>query len=175
MKKLLLLMFALLLPIVMAEECSRVFVVNFNYDNGIVAYKDKVMKCGYAPDRSIQPVEGYTAEMISIDDEVLYSFKFNIPLRFNFDFSDPIMKSLSGGMLILNETDFALIFPYYDKVKSIIIYNPREYEVVTIPLIEEQFIQRRSFWWVFWIVLLLVVSYIAYRYYRTRRGPAKNL
>lgn len=176
--RLLLLLFILLVPAVLAEvECSKVFVVKFNYDNGIITYRDRVIKCGYAPDRKIQPVDGYRAEMISIDDEVLYSFKFQIPLRLNFDLSDPIVKSLSGGMLILNETDFALIFPYYDKVESIVIYNPRDYEIVKIPLIEEQFIQEKSLWLVLVLgVILLCVSYIVYRHYKKKgRFTAKNL
>lgn len=175
--ELLVLLCILLIPAAIAEvECSKVFVVKFNYDNGIITYRDRVIKCGYAPDRRIQPEEGYTAEMISVDDEVLYSFKFDVPLDFNFDFSDPIVKSLSGGMLILNETDFALIFPYYDKVKSIVIYNSRDYKVATIPLIEERFIQQRSFWWVLvLIVFLLVVGYMVYRYYKTKSRSAKKL
>ena len=120
-----LLLLILIMPIVIAEaECSKVVITNFNYDNGIITYKGKVIKCGYAPDRKIQPIGGYTAEILSIGNQPLYSFKFQIPLKFNFDLSDPITKSLSGGMLILNETDFALIFPYYDNAKSIIIYNP---------------------------------------------------
>lgn len=175
--RLFLLLLILAAPFVMAEvECSKVFVVKFNYDNGLITYKDKVIKCGYAPDMKLQPREGYKAEMISTENKVLYSFKFEIPLKINFDMSDPIVKSLSGGMLILNETDFALIFPYYDKAKSIIIYNAREYKVATIPLIEEQFIQKRSFWWVLaLVVLLLITGYIIHRYYTNKHRPTKNL
>ncbi len=170
--KCLLLVFVFLIPIVFAEvECSNVFVVKFNYDNGIITYRDKVVKCGYAPDRKIQPVEGYTAEMISVNNDVLHSFKFNVPLKLNIDLSDPIMKSLSGGMLILNETDFALIFPYYDDAKSIIIYNPREYEVVTIPLIEEQFIQEKaSLWFLVLLFMVLVAAYLIYKKYKTTKN-----
>lgn len=169
--KILLLLFILTIPIVIADvECSKVFVVKFNYDNGLITYRDKVIKCGYAPDRRIQPKEGYKVEVISIDNKVLHSFKFEIPLEINFDLSDPIVKSLSGGMLILNETDFALIFPYYDKAKSIIIYNPRDYEIVKIPLIEEQFIQKKSFLWLFiLIILILTASYIIYKYYKPKQ------
>jgi len=175
--RLLLLLFILLMPVVFAEvECSKVFVVKFNYDNGIITYRDRVIKCGYAPDRRIQPVEGYRAEIICIDNEVGDSFKFEIPLELNFDLSDPIVKSLSGGILILNETDFALIFPdCEDGAKSIVIYNPRDYEIVKIPLIEEQFIQKKSFWWLFiLIILILTASYIIYKYYKPKR-TTKNL
>lgn len=175
--RLLLLLFILVVPVVMAEvECSKVLVVKFNYDNEIITYRDKVIKCGYAPDRRIQPVDGYTAEIESVENEVLYSFKFQIPLRLNFDLSDPIVKSLSGGILILNETDFALIFPYYDEAKSIVIYNPRKYKILAVPLIEEQFTQKRTFWWVLLLVIiLLVVGYVIYKYYKNKHSSAKNL
>jgi len=169
---------AIIIPTVLAEEveCNKVFVVNFNYDNGYVTYKDKVIKCGHSPDRKIQPLNGYRAEIISINNRPLYSFKFDIPLTTNFDMSDPIVKSLSGGMVVLNETNFALIFPYYDKAKSIRIYNPREYEVATIPLIEEQFIQKRTTWWLLIVLLLLIIAaYMVYRHYRKAPQPSKNL
>lgn len=161
------LVFILLMPIVAA---GRVFVVKFNYDDGLITYKDKVIKYGYAPDRRIQPLEGYRAEMVSIDDNVLYSFKFDIPLRLNVDLSDS-EKALSGGMLILNETDFALVFPYYDRAKSIVIYNPRGYDVLIIPLIEEQFMQQKSsLWFLVLIVLLLIVGYMIYKHYRNKQS-----
>lgn len=174
---LLFILFILAASIVLAEvECNKVFVVKFNYDNGLITYGDKVIKCGYAPDRKLQPEEGYTAEIISEDNQPLYSFKFEIPLRINFDLSDPIVKSLSGGMLILNETDFALIFPYYDKAKSILIYNPRGYKIVTTPLIEEQFVQQRSLWWVLVLItLLLIAGYKIYTHYRKNNRRTKNL
>ncbi len=170
--KLFILIFVFLMPVAFAEvECSKVFVVNFNYDDGLITYKGKVIKCGYAPDRKVQPEEGYTAEIMSIDNKALYSFKFDVPLKFNFDMSDPLLKSLSGGMLILNETDFALLFPYYDKAKSIIVYNPRDYKILTVPLIEEQFfIEKRSIWWVLILaVILLIIGCVIYRYYKNKK------
>lgn len=177
MKLLLILLFTLVIPLVIAEaECSKVVITNFNYNEGVVTYKDKVTKCGYTPDRKLQPIAGYTAEILSMDNNQLYSFKFQIPLKLNFDLSDPVLKSLSGGMLILNETDFALIFPYYDNAKSIIIYNQRDYEIATIPLIEEQFTQKRTFWWVLILAaLLLVVGYVVYGHYKNKQSSTKNL
>ncbi|MBW2989308.1 hypothetical protein KY358_03250 [Candidatus Woesearchaeota archaeon] len=172
----LLLLALLLVPAATAEvECSRVFVVRFNYDRGVISYRDKVVKCGYSPDRRLQPGSGYTAEVVSIAGDALHSFKFDVPLTLNFDSSDPIVKRLSGGMAVLNETDFALIFPYYDEASSIVIYNPRDYEVLRIPLIEEQFMQKRSSFLslILGILALLIISFIAYRICRAR--PSKNL
>ncbi len=175
MKKILLLLLIIAMPIAAANiECGDVFVVNFHYDNGVITYKDKVIKCGYAPDRKIQPDGCYTAELISLDDESLYSFNFCVPLNVNVDSSDS--GELSGGMIVLNETDFALIFPYYDQTKSIIIYNSRRYKVAEIPLTEEQFIQQRSWLWIWLLILLfLIAGYMAYRHHRRREEVQKVL
>jgi len=158
----------LLVPVVMAEvECSKVFVAKFNYDNGFVTYKERVIKCGYSPDRRDQPKEGYSAQVMSTDNKVLHSFRFEIPLKMFFDVSDPLVKSISGGMMVLNKTDFALIFPYYDEARVIVVYNSRGYEVVRIPLVEEQFIEKRSvLWFLLLVVLLFAAAYMIYRHYR---------
>ncbi len=157
----------LLIPITFAEvECNKVLIVNFNYDNGVINYKDKITKCGYYPDKPTQPEEGYTAQLLSIDNEVLYSSKFEIPLKLNIDLSTAA-KGLSGGLVILNETDFALIFPYYDKARSIVVLNPKKYEILTISLTEEQFIQKKSFWWM--LGLILILFGFVYMIYRRRK------
>ncbi len=159
----------LILPIVSAEvECNKVLIVDFNYNQGIIDYKDKIIKCGYSPDSIIQPEEGYTAQLISIDNELLYSSKFEIPLKLNVDLSNAATKSLSGGIVILNETEFALIFPYCDKARSIVLLNPKKYEILTIPLIEYQLIQKRSFWWILGLILILFA--FIYRVYRRRKS-----
>jgi hypothetical protein len=174
-KILLCLIFVLLIPVVSSSqddgvECSQAVVVNFNYDNGVIKYKDKVIKCGYAPDRALQPGEGYIAEMIDINNEVVYSFKFEVPLKVNFDSVDPLIKSLSGGYIELNETDFALIFPYYDEVKSIVVYNPRKYRILEVPLIEERlFFKRRSFWWVLVLAVLVIGAYLKYKQIKKKK------
>lgn len=173
---LLLLLFILALPLVIAEvKCSEIVVVNFNYDNGIITPLDKLVKCGYAPDRKLQPADGYKAEMLSVDNEILHSFKFKIPLDVNFDLNNPIAKIISGGMVILNTTDFALIFLYYDDAKSIIIYNPEDSNIATIPLIEEQFIQQRSVWWVLVLVILILAAiYLIYTHFRKPKQPVQQ-
>jgi cell division protein FtsL len=173
---LLLLLLILVLPIVIAEvKCSEIFVVNFNYDNGVITPLDKLTKCGFAPDRKLQPADGYKAEVLSVDNKMLHSFKFKIPLDVNFDLSTPIAKTISGGIVILNTTDFALIFPYYDDAKSIIIYDSQDKNVATIPLIEEQFIQKKSVWWVLLLVVLVLIAvYLIYTHFRKPKQPVQQ-
>ncbi|MBI2139687.1 hypothetical protein HYU14_02085 [Candidatus Woesearchaeota archaeon] len=157
-----------------SSASSSVLIVNFNYDNGLISYKDRIIKCGFSPDYALQPEEGYRAELISVNNEVLYSFTFEIPLKVNVDLGDPVFKTLSGGMIILNRTDFALTFPGFDNAKSAVIYNPRKYKVLEVPLIEEQFIGKKGNWmWLLALILLLIIAYAAYRHYRNRDGEKR--
>src|SRR3989338_10944484 len=98
MKKILICIVLFLIPSVVAlSECNNIYVVKFNYDNGAITYKDKAIKCGYAPDMKIQPAEGYILRILSIDNSTLHSFRFDIPLKMNVDLSDPLLKNLYGG------------------------------------------------------------------------------
>ena len=157
MKWYLLLLF-ILIPVVTAQESSSVMLVNLHYDNGIITYNDRVIKCGYAPDYKIQPGEGYTAELISVDNKKLFSFTFEVPLKVTSEISDPTFKTISGGIVKLTTTDFTLSFPHFDDAKEVAIYNPRKFKVLSVPLIEEQFTKKPFNYW--WLVILLLLALI---------------
>lgn len=165
--KLLFIALLLLVPFVAGEvECSKVLVAKFNYDDGRLTYRDKVVKCGYAPDYILQPEDGLKAELVSTDGKVISSFRFRIPLDYYFDLSDPLLKTMSGGIQRLNQTDFALIFPYKDDARAIVLYNSRNFVLLDVPLVEERFIQKKSSWWLLLIVLLVIISLIIYSHHK---------
>lgn len=113
--------------LVLASSVSafgKIFVVSLNYNKGDISINDKVIKLGYYPDRKIQPEDGYICEIISYTDEVLYSFRFEVPLKIYLDSSDGVSKGLSGGYILLDNADFALVMPYFDNAKEIRIYRP---------------------------------------------------
>lgn len=101
---------------------DKIFVVDFNYNQGDIIVNDKLVKYGHYPDRKIQPTEGHIVEIISDTDELLYSFKFEVPLKIWVDSSDE--NKLSGGYIILDNVDFALVMPYFDNAAEIRIYEP---------------------------------------------------
>ncbi|HZX45615.1 MAG TPA: hypothetical protein VFF28_08090 [Candidatus Nanoarchaeia archaeon] len=162
----------LLAPLALAEvQESRVIIANFNYDDGLVTYKEKTIKFGYAPDYKLEPEDGYKAELLSFDDKELASFRFDIPLKLYFDMSDPLLKTLSGGMVILNETDFALVFPYDERAEKIVISNPRNYTILEVPLVEEKLsISRASygFYILPFAVLFAIFAFMAYIKFRKK-------
>ncbi|MFH2028156.1 MAG: hypothetical protein ABIJ08_03390 [Nanoarchaeota archaeon] len=141
-----------------AQE-GKVMVVNFQYKEGFITFKERTVMLGYYPDRNYQPENGYKAEIISATGEVLYSFKFNIGTDIFVDYDDN--SALSGGLIRLNETDFSLVLPYLDEAYEIRFYNERNFKVASIDISEERF-SPKGFFFPLWIVLILIIVVLIY-------------
>jgi len=109
------------------SEIEKVYLLSLNYDNGKISMNKLLTKTGYAPDRKLQPVEGFKADVVSFEANILYSFKFDVPLKINTDVIE--QGEVSGNVIILNETDFALLIPYYEQAKEINIYDKEDKKV----------------------------------------------
>jgi len=57
---------------------------------------DKIVKEGYAPDRKIQPEDGYTLKEFNVQGGISYSMKFGIPLIEYTDVGVPEEKTVYG-------------------------------------------------------------------------------
>ncbi len=155
MKKLTFLLIALMLIGVVSAE--KVSVVNFNYDNGVITVKDRTVKLGHYPDKNYQPEEGYRVEVVDVSGGKLYSMRFKIPLKVFTDVSEG--DGIEGSLIILNETDFSLIVPYFEEAKDIVFYNPRNYRVATLDISNEKF-SPRDYSFIFYILGILVIIVI---------------
>ncbi|NQV09519.1 hypothetical protein HQ529_06750, partial [Candidatus Woesearchaeota archaeon] len=123
MKKILFIMLVVLFSTLSyAEETDLVRVMKLYYKDGDVDIIDSILKLGYSPDRNIQPENGYRLEIIALTDETLYEFIFEPPTKIFTDVSDDY-GNLSGGIILLDETYFALIIPNFENEKKIKIYN----------------------------------------------------
>ena len=151
------------------EDTGSVLVVNLDWNNGLLTYQDRIIKCGYSPDYALAPEDGYRAELVDLDGNPLTSFKFEIPDKEYREISDPVFKTISGGRIVLNETQFALVFPHFDNANKIVIYNPRDFKVLEVPLVEERFIEGRTSWW--WLILILIIvgSFAYYQYKKKQK------
>ena len=148
-----------------AANSGSVLLVNLHYDRGEITYKDKLVKCGYAPDNRIQPGEGYVAELRGQQDELLYSFTFEVPTKVVAEISDPLFKKISGGIITLNTTDFVLQFPFFPDAKEVVVLNPRKFKVMGVSLQEEQFVpQKQAWWWLLLFLLLVIAAYLVYKH-----------
>ena len=133
-KKLILIIMLLLFAQVAYAE--KIIILNLRYEKGAVAVIDKIDTYGYYPDRKIQPEVGYKAEIISVDDDIIYSFRFEVPLEHYTDIH--IDGKTQGGLILVDETDFALILPSFPNIKQINIYNEKEENILTVDLIEKK-------------------------------------
>ncbi|MBW2980331.1 hypothetical protein KY360_02865 [Candidatus Woesearchaeota archaeon] len=133
-KKLILMIMLLLFA--QAACAEKILILNLNYDNGKVSIIDEIETYGYYPDRKIQPDAGYKAEIISVDDDVIYSFRFEVPLEHYTDIH--MDGKTQGGLVRVDNTDFALILPSLPDAKQINIYNEKEENVLTADLREKR-------------------------------------
>jgi len=168
--KLLILMILILISAVLAQEQSKVLVLNLNYKEGVIKLKDKVIKTGYYPDRKIQPPDGLKVELLSLNNELLYSFKFSVPLDLYVD--SGFGGSLSGGLIKLSKTDFALIIPYYDNAKNIVIYEDDK-EIASFVVSKEALAPKKSTIW-YIAVALLTTIFIIWIWYKKRNQQQHN-
>ena len=118
-----------------AVLAEQVVILNLHYKDGGLTLTDKAIMDGYHPDRKIQPGKGYRTEMISDGNEVLHAFRFEVPLKIYADVSDE--DGISGGLFLLNETDFALTYPHYDHAKEIKFYNEKGTNVLEVGLADK--------------------------------------
>ena len=126
----------MLLLFTQAVCADRILILNLHYDKGKVSVIDKIDTYGYAPDRKLQPDVGYRAEIVDADDNILYSFKFEVPLEHYTDIQQD--GKLQGGMVLVDETDFALIVPSLAEAKQVNFYNERDQEVLSVDVTVEE-------------------------------------
>ncbi len=124
-KELILLLIMMLIPIAYAD---KIMVVNMLYD-GNVTMLDSRVKHGFYPDRRYQPESGFRAELSS-EKEVLDSFRFKKPDEVYVD--GTYNGEISGGKILLQNTTFSLVVPYYENLDNIRIYDEADLQVGNI-------------------------------------------
>lgn len=136
MKKIFVFLITFLFLISIAQA-GKVYIINFLYDDGKLDFKNKIIKDGYSPDKKIQEGD-YRADIIAADGRTLYTFNFDIPSFIYVDVSNSTTGELSGGVVALNKTNFALAMPYFDDAEEVNIYNPRNFRIITVDVEEEK-------------------------------------
>ena len=159
----LILITAIFLAGMVSAETNKVYILNLDYDNGKITLKDKIVKYGYSPDRKIQPEEGYRAEVVSVNGDVLYFFNFEVPSKIYVDVTEPRTQELSGGIIKLDKTDFALIVPYFEEAKEIKIYDMNNNEILLIDARESLSSRNMLMLWLIPAVVIITLLVLAYR------------
>lgn len=103
---------------------DKIFMLELNYDSGFLSLRDVYKKAGFAPDRRIQPESGHTAQVVSKSEKTLYTFTFDIPNVWQYDYADGDV--LAGDSVELDETEFTLVMPAFESAAWINLYYPDE-------------------------------------------------
>lgn len=157
-KTILIIFLVLLGSFAYAQETDLVRILKLHYENEDIDILENIVKFGFFPDRKIQPEKGYRLEIISETGEKLYEFIFKVPIKIFTDVENE-QGELEGGMILLNETTFAFILPYFEDEKEINIYND-ENELLAKQIVKEESVLSPK-QGISWLLILIVLIFVA--------------
>ena len=172
MKRIMLALILILMCSFVIAETNKVYIVDFKYQDGKVLFNDKVVKYGFSPDRKLETGD-YTGKIISLENRELYNLKFSVPLIEFVDISNTTTGELSGGIVRYNETEFAIVLPYFDEAKEIQIFNPQQEKVLVVDVSEvrkEGADYKKDYGWLYFLLALLVIIVILFVFRRRKRS-----
>lgn len=188
MQKIILTIFAaiLLLNIVIAAQ-QEVYVLNLKYDKGNISILNLMKTKGFYNKPVDEPKQGYRLDVVSFENKLLYSQKFNFELEIKsaplpewFDeHGNQIYFPKEEETRIIKDSDVReLIFPYFENAQRIDIYNPNDilvlsFEVNTakIPKVTEKVPKERFKVKMLHILLigLIIILSIGFIYKKKKR------
>lgn len=115
-----------------AADQEKSYLLSVDYDKKNYSVDEISVINAAAPDRNSQPETGFRCEIVSMNDEILYSFNFgqpNIQCGDNFDSNQ---KIVSGGCAEKESGTFSLAMPYFKTGKLIAIYDQNDKMVLNV-------------------------------------------
>lgn len=133
----------LFIPSVFAKE-QRVYDLTLKYDEGTVTKQSLIVTIGIFNEVKDQPENGYRLEVNSFDNKVLYAQKFLFDLASpnfsappeTFDENGRQISIPKQNIVILDEVEQEIIFPYFPNGKQIDIYDPENKKILTISVMQ---------------------------------------
>ncbi|PIN93935.1 hypothetical protein COU54_01060 [Candidatus Pacearchaeota archaeon CG10_big_fil_rev_8_21_14_0_10_31_24] len=129
------------LVLVSASQSQEVYVLNLKYDNGEISATSLLKTEGYFSNSVNEPEEGYLLEVISLDDSVLYSQKFDFILEshsepdsswFDEQGNQIYFPNVSETTEFLNSSYVELIFPYYESAREIRVSDSKGNKLISL-------------------------------------------
>ena len=109
-----------------------VFILNLKYNKGEISTDFLTVAKGYFHESVNQPDNAYRLELISFDDKILYTQKFDFQLEvflapfpewFDEKGNQIYIPNENETRIIRDTADIELLFPYFDNAKRIDIYD----------------------------------------------------
>lgn len=151
---------------------DKIAIFNFHYDHGEISFKEQFIKDGFYPDRKLQGSEGYKCVIFDKEGNNVYSFRFELPIKLYTDSVGD--EGIDGNVIILNETDFSFVVPYFSGAESLVCFNPSGYEIMNENFERISLSPPKSKTWL-WIVLALVCIVFAFILIKSRKRPEANV
>ena len=113
----------------LAEDYSYILALKYSTKSGALDLKYLRLTSGTSPDRKVQPEQGFRADIVSFNNNVLYSFRFEeprkyfVPPRDWFDSKTGEQIYVPEGEPKVEEIDFTLVIPYFPDASSIKFFN----------------------------------------------------
>ena len=191
MKQILFLIFALVFISFASavQEPLVYYKLNLDYSYGDISTNSTEIE--FSNKQIGNPFGFYSATILDYEGNLLNSTLFDVPNEILYDSVNEEGEISDGGFLELNETSFEIFVPYYGDAKEIVIYDEnlteltrkdvnefsKEKQIVdkeTIPeeTEKEKDVEEKStetltnklsqYWWIFVIVLIILIFYLAY-------------
>lgn len=110
---------------------EKSYLLAVDYKNGNYTVSEVSLLDAKAPDRGNQPETGFRCEIVSVNDEILDSFKFNNP---NLQCSDSFGTVAEGGCIEKEAGQFSMQMPYYETGSQINLYDSNDKMVLSVDI-----------------------------------------
>jgi len=117
------------------SKTEKSYNLDLSYDNGQLSVKGITVENFRAPDRRVQPQDGWICDIVSSGGQLIYSFRFSIPDITCRD-QPGTAGNLEGGCQAVAAKDFILSAPYYSNGAKIVVYSPEGNEVFGIDTVK---------------------------------------
>lgn len=111
-----------------ASGQAKSYLLSVDYNKDVYSTQGVTLLDSKAPDYLGQPESGFRCDVISVNDEVLFSFRFGVP---NIQCSDSFGLNSEGGCVTKESGQFSLAIPYYETGKLINIYDTNDKMVLS--------------------------------------------
>jgi len=113
-----------------AETAGKIYLMELGFKGENLTLHRVYVSEGYAPDRKIQPEDGYRCDVVSFSGQVLYSFRFEFG---GFIMPPPPLPGEEpGAPIAVEEGNTTLIMPYFSDAKWINIYDKSGKQILSV-------------------------------------------
>ncbi len=102
-------------------SAETIMVMKLRYNNGNITLINSTIKEGFSEKNNYHGNDSFRAEILNNRNRVLYEAKIKAPNVMYVDAD--VNGTMTGGKIVLEKVDFALVTPYFKEGSKIRFYN----------------------------------------------------